>query len=131
MRVRGKTSARVDNKMWPKHVTVTVSPPSGRDEERYCTVTPSVFRIRHGGTVRFESKFGPLTLFIPTPRRAPKPFQWLRGPVASIPGGKKAKRLKVTHGWGVHEYPYALYCHEFNCFAKGSIPRMIVGPDNR
>jgi len=128
MRARGKSPAKVGHERWPKHVTVTVSPPADEEKQPVCTVNPSIFCVRHGGTVTFKSSFGPLTLFIPTPRRAPKPFQWLRGPLAPLPGGKKAKRLKVTHGSGVHEYPYALYCHEFNCFAEGSLPRMIVGP---
>jgi hypothetical protein len=128
MRKQPKRRPRKPEPEFKKHVTVTVTPPTGEEKEPHCTVSPGVFWVRHGGTVSFEFKFGPLTLFIPTPRRAPKPFQWLRGPLAALPGGKKAKRLKVTGGCGVHEYPYALYCHEFNCFAEGSTPRMIVGP---
>jgi hypothetical protein len=110
------------------HVVVNVAPPAELECEPFCRLEPGIFRVRHGGTVRFRSSCGRLTVFFPTPNRTPKPFSGLRGPLAAVPGTRAGRALKVAAGSGVMEYPFAVYCHDCNCFGKGSLPRMLVGP---
>ncbi len=111
-----------------KHVTVLVTPPPEGEKERFCRVEPSVVYVRRGGTVTFRSKCGALTVFVPRPHRAPRPFQRIRGAHTAIPGTRGGRTLTVPEGAGRFEYPYAIYSHAHNCFAKGSMPRMVIGP---
>jgi hypothetical protein len=113
-----------------KHVTVTVRPPRKDLGGRYCQVDPSVFRVRYGGTVTFrvEEGCGPLDLFVPTPKGAPRPLAELRAPLVVVPRTKEGRAFTVPRGSGRREYPYAVYCRACNCFGKGSVPKMITGP---
>ena len=118
---------------FPKSVVVTVNPPREGGRERFCQVDQAIACVRYGGTVTFKAAngCGPLTVFIPRPSRAPKVFPGLRKPHTRVRAGKR-RQLKVLpekhQTTQPREYPYAVYCHKHNCFAKGSLPRMMVGP---
>ncbi len=118
---------------FPKHATVTVSPPQAEGKEHACKVEPGVVRVRYGGTVTFRAVggCGPLEVFVPTPSREHDLFP-RSGRHLAVPGtraGRKftvlARKHKAPH---VVEYPYAVYCRGCNCFGKGSLPKMLVGP---
>jgi hypothetical protein len=117
-------------KKFERHVTVEVGPVVQGEKECYCRVHPSVVHVQHGGTVTFKAVLGcgPLQVFVPTPRRTPKPFPHVPKGLSDVPATRKGKKLRVTHVKGRWEFPYAIYCRGCNCFGQGSMPRMIVGP---
>jgi hypothetical protein len=116
-----------------KSVKVNVSPPNPKARDRYCQIDVGVACVRYGGSVTFiaSRECGPLTVLVPRPPRAPKVFPHLRTLVFHVPAGGRrtlhvlSKKHQTTHP---REYPYAVYCHKHNCFAKGSMPRMMIGP---
>ncbi|HUK14473.1 MAG TPA: hypothetical protein VLW17_14330 [Thermoanaerobaculaceae bacterium] len=117
-----------------KRVTITVTPDPDSSEP-YCNVDQSVVHLEYGGEVTFRTAkgCGPLTVFFPTPPWAPAVFPGLKGRHESrVPGtraGKTFKLLGPKHATkGPRHYPYAVYCQAHNCFAHGSMPRMIIGP---
>jgi hypothetical protein len=116
----------------PRHVTVNVSPPKRGSRGRYCHVKPSVVHVPYGGTVTFKVKngCGPLEVFVPTPAGAPKAFPRAAGPVVAVPLDERGRTFGVTTGKGRREYPYAVYCRGCNCFGRGSVPKMIIGPES-
>jgi len=125
-----KPAAEKSDRDFPWDVTVTVSPPKDGTGERYCQVEPSVVRVHHGGTVTFkvESGCGPLEVFVPTPPGACKAFPWVLTRLFTVPAKEGGRKLRVSRGKVEQEYPYAVYCRECNCFGRGSIPQMIIGP---
>jgi hypothetical protein len=127
-----RRAARKPDDGFPKHVTVTVRPPTTEGRDRYCKVEPSEVCVRYGGTVTFRSTkgCGPLEVFVPTPKRAPKAFPRVATPLVTVPATKEGRKVEVTRGAGIREYPYAIYCRGCNCFGRGSMPKMIIGPEN-
>jgi len=118
---------------YPMHVVITVHPPAKRGGEPYCQVDRPIARVHYGGTVTFRAGkgAGPLTVYIPTKRGGRKVFPaLLRGHFPVEAGESTVYRvLSAKHRTRQpRDYPYAVYCHEHNCFAKGSLPRMMVGP---
>ena len=118
---------------FPKKVAIKVSAPSKSAREKYGRVTPGVARVAYGGAVTFTATraSGALTVFVPRPPGAPKIFPRLRSPLFRIPIGTSRtlhvlpKEHRTEHP---REYPYSVYCEKHNCFSKGSLPRMMVGP---
>jgi len=117
-----------------KRITITVTPDT-QSQEPYCNVDQSVVHAQYNGQVTFRAAdgCGPLILFFPKPRRAPAAFPGLKGRVESrVPGTRAGKTLKLlgrgNAGNDPRHYPYAVYCQAHNCFAHGSMPRMIIGP---
>ena len=133
MRRQPKRATQKPDDRFPKHVTVTVSPPTTEARDRYCNVDPSEVCVRYGGTVTFRCAkgCGPLELFVPTPNRANDLFP-RSGRLLTVPGTREGRTFTVVVAKPGHprviEYPYAVYCRECNCFGKGSMPRMIVSP---
>jgi hypothetical protein len=133
MRKQLKRMAKKLDDRFPKHVTVTVSPPTTDGKDRYCKVEPSEVCVRNGGKVTFRSAkgCGPLEVFVPTPNRADELFP-RSGRLLVVPGTRRGATFTVVVAKPRHarviEYPYAVYCREYNCFGKGSMPRMIVSP---
>jgi hypothetical protein len=133
MRKKTRRAAKRPENRVPKHVTVTISPPTTKGRDAYCNVEPSEVCVRYGGTVTFKCAkgCGPLELFVPTPKRANHLFP-RSGRLLTVPGTRRGRTFSVavakTEHPGVIEYPYAVYCKECNCFGKGSMPKMIVFP---
>jgi len=133
MRKPLKGPARRSAEDYLKRVVVTVSPGKGGDGERWCKVDQGTVYVRYGGSVTFKAAegCGPFTIFVPRPNRAPRVFPGLKK-LHSRVSARKSKKLQVLprkHATTHHrEYPYAVYCHKHNCFARGSMPRMIIGP---
>ena len=133
MRKRSKGPVRSQGDGFRKHVTVTVGPVVGDGQDRYCRVEPSVARVQYGGTVTFRcvEGCGPLELFVPTPKRASDAFP-RSGRLLAVPGKRRGKKFTVTVAKAKNskevEYPYAVYCRGCNCFGRGSMPKMIIGP---
>jgi hypothetical protein len=135
MRKKSKSTVRRPAKGYEKRVVITISPGKSGDGGRWCKVDAGTVYVRYGGSVTFRGTkgCGPCTVFVPKPSRAPRVFPALRT-VHSHVSERKSKTFRVlpkkhatTH---VREYPYAVYCHKHNCFAKGSMPRMIIGPEH-
>ena len=133
MRRQPKRAAKKPDARCPKHVTVTVTPPTAEGRDRYCTIEPSEVCVRHGGKVTFRSAkgCGPLELFVPTPNRANDLFPH-SGRLLTVPGTREGRTFTVVAAKTEHPrvtaYPYAVYCRECNCFGKGSMPKIIVFP---
>ncbi len=131
MRKQPKRAAKKPEVRPPKHVTVTVSPPTTKEKADYCNVQPSVVCVRYGGRVTFKCAkgCGPLEVFVPKPNRADDLFP-RSGRLLKVHGKPRGATFTVvvakTKNPPAIEYPYAVYCRECNCFGKGSIPKIIV-----
>jgi hypothetical protein len=119
---------------YEQDVTITVGPPTGRPGEPHCTLDKSLVKVRYGGTVTFRFKEERpqtrLIVFFPTPEGERPPFPEITGLTLDVPPeGRTLKVLAKGRGRkGPLDYPYALYSREHKMFAKGSLPRMMVGP---
>ena len=131
MKRQPKVAAKTPDARCPKHVTVTVTPPTTEGRDCFCNVEPSVVCVRYGGKVTFRCAkgCGPLELFVPTPNRAHDLFPH-SGRLLTVPGTREGRTFTVVVAKTEHprviEYPYAVYCRECNCFGKGSMPKIIV-----
>jgi hypothetical protein len=118
---------------YPDKVVLTVSPPKANAREKSCPIDPSVACVGYGGVVTFKATraSGALTVYVPRPPRSPKVFPGLRKPIFRVPAGT-SRTLRVLprkhQTRQPREYPYAVYCNAYNCFAKGSLPKMMIGP---
>ncbi len=118
---------------FPKQVVITVHPPARRGGKAHCRVEPSIAPVHYGGRVTFRAAegCGPLTVLVPTRRGGRKVFPALFGQHFTVEAGsgKAFGVLSEKHRTREpREYPYAVYCHAHNCFAMGSLPKMMVGP---
>jgi hypothetical protein len=132
MRKQPRRGAKKPTDEFKKHVTVNVARDPGNPKE--CRIEPRVVRVLYGGTVRFTSVVGGLIIFLPTPGRPYVPFRALKKrPVFTV--GLRGRKLAVLKSRarkpGTRAYVYAVYSETLRTFAHASLPRMIVGPDNR
>ncbi len=112
-----------------RSVTVAVSRDPKNPAE--CEIAPRVVYVEYGGTVRFKSGVGPLTIFFPTPGKPYVPFRPLKGrPFFAV--GPRGARMHVLRSKARRPsrrvYVYAVYSRRLKTFAHASLPKMIIGP---